>query len=97
MQHADDAVLAEFVAGRVVNAAKGQGLEPEELLPVHLSPPHTRRRAGLHGLRTARGAVLGYREGGSHRVRAGIRADDTKSEAVQTHREPVHRRSGDSR
>jgi 23S rRNA (uracil1939-C5)-methyltransferase len=68
MQHADDAVLADFVRDRVVNAAKGQGLEPAEVLPVHLSPPHTRRRAGLHGLRTARGAVLGYREGGSHRV-----------------------------
>lgn len=68
LQHADDAVLAEFVHERVVNAAKGQGLEPEEVLPVHLSPPHTRRRAGLHGLRTARGAVLGYREGGSHRI-----------------------------
>ena len=68
LQHADDAALAAFVEGRVVNAAGGQGLEPAELLPVHLSPPHSRRRAGLHGLRTARGAVLGYREGGSHRV-----------------------------
>ncbi len=68
LQHADDEALASFVHDRVVNAAKGQGLEPEALLPVHLSPPHTRRRAGLHGLRTAKGAVLGYREGGSHRV-----------------------------
>ena len=68
LQHADDAVLADFVRDRVVNAAKGQGLEPAELLPVHLSPPASRRRAGLHGLRTAGGAVLGYREGGSHRV-----------------------------
>ena len=68
LQHADDAALADFVQGRVVNAAIGQGLEPLELLPVHLSPPHTRRRAGLHGLRTAKGAVFGYREGGSHRV-----------------------------
>lgn len=68
LQHADDAVLADFVRDRVVNAASGQGLEPAELVPVHLSPPASRRRAGLHGLRTARGAVLGYREGGSHRV-----------------------------
>lgn len=68
LQHADDAVLADFVRDRVVNAARGQGLEPAELLPVHLSPPHSRRRAGLHALRTARGAVLGYREGGSHRI-----------------------------
>ncbi|MFM7377179.1 MAG: class I SAM-dependent RNA methyltransferase [Erythrobacter sp.] len=68
LQHADDAALAGFVTERVVNAARGQGLEPEELLPVHLSPPHTRRRGGLHALRIAGGAVLGYREGGSHRV-----------------------------
>ncbi|TAD83298.1 MAG: class I SAM-dependent RNA methyltransferase [Sphingomonadales bacterium] len=68
LQQADDAALADFVRDRVVNAARGQGLEPGEVLPVHLSPPATRRRAGLHGLRTARGAVLGYREGGSHRV-----------------------------
>jgi 23S rRNA (uracil1939-C5)-methyltransferase len=68
LQHADDAALAEFVTDRVVNAARGQGLEPEELLPVHLSPPHTRRRAGLHGLRIAGGAVLGYREGGATRI-----------------------------
>jgi 23S rRNA (uracil1939-C5)-methyltransferase len=68
LQQADDVVLSDFVRDRVLNAARGQGLEPGELLPVHLSPPRTRRRAGLHGLRTAKGAVLGYREGGSHRV-----------------------------
>jgi 23S rRNA (uracil1939-C5)-methyltransferase len=68
LQHADEAALADFVTGRVVYAARGQGLEPAEVLPVHLSPPQTRRRAGLHGLSTAKGAVLGYREGGSHRI-----------------------------
>lgn len=68
LQHADDAVLADFVADRVLNAAKGQGLEAAEVLPVHLSSPQARRRAGLHALRTAGGAVLGYREGGSHRI-----------------------------
>lgn len=68
LQHADEAVLADFVADRVLNAAKGQGLESAEVLPVHLSPPQARRRAGLHALRTAKGAVLGYREGGSHRI-----------------------------
>jgi len=68
LQHADDVVLADFVRDRVVNAASGQGLEPAEVFPVHLSPPGTRRRAGLHGLRIAKGAALGYREGGSHRI-----------------------------
>lgn len=68
LQHADEAVLADFVQDRAGNAAKGQGLEAAEVLPVHLSPPRTRRRAGLHAMRTAKGAVLGYREGGSHRI-----------------------------
>jgi 23S rRNA (uracil1939-C5)-methyltransferase len=68
LQHSDDEALSEFVRDRVLNAARGQGLEPAALLPTHLSPPATRRRAGLHGLRTAKGAVLGYRAGGSHRI-----------------------------
>lgn len=68
LQHADDASLSDFVQDRVLNAAKGQNLDPHELLPVHLSPPHSRRRAGLHGLRTAKGAVIGYREAGSHQI-----------------------------
>ncbi len=68
LQHAADTALADFVRSRVLGAASGQGLEPAEVLPVHLSAPATRRRAGLHGLRTAKGAVLGYREGGAHRV-----------------------------
>lgn len=68
LQHADDEALAAFVEDRVLGAARGQGLEPAEPLAVHLSPPAARRRAGLHGLRTAKGAVLGYREGGSHRI-----------------------------
>ena len=68
LQHADDPALVEFVQGRVVNAASGQGVEASEVLPVHLSPLQSRRRATLHGLRTAKGAVLGFREGGAHRI-----------------------------
>lgn len=68
LQHADEQTLAQFVRDRVFNAAEGQGLKAEVELPVHLSPPQSRRRATLHGLRTAKGAVLGYREGGSHKI-----------------------------
>jgi len=68
LQHADDAVLRDFVRGRVTNAAKGQGLSAEQLLPEHLSPKNSRRRATLHALRTHRGAVVGFREEGSHRL-----------------------------
>lgn len=68
LQHADDAVLSEFVNDRVLNAAKGQGLDPQAVLPVHLSPPHSRRRAGLHGLRKGKSAIIGYRAAGSHQI-----------------------------
>lgn len=68
LQHVDEAALQQFVAERVIYAAEGQGVAVGELLPTYLSPPRTRRRATLHGLRTAQGAVLGFREGGSHRI-----------------------------
>lgn len=68
LQHADDTVLRAFVRDRVVNAAKGQDFAIGELLEEHLSPPQTRRRATLHALRTAQGAVVGFKEAGSHRL-----------------------------
>lgn len=68
LQHGDDEVLARFVRERVVNAALGQGMEAGELLPEHLSPAYSRRRAGLHALRTRGGAALGFREAGSHKL-----------------------------
>lgn len=68
LQHADEQTFASFVRDRVINAAQGQGIEIGELLPEHLSPPEARRRAALHGLRTQNGAVLGFREAGSHRI-----------------------------
>ena len=72
LQHADEAALVQYVTERVRYAAEGQGIAVGELLATHLSPPRSRRRATLHGLRTAQGskagAVLGFREAGSHRV-----------------------------
>lgn len=68
LQHADETALADFVTERVVYAAQGQGIAIGELLPTHLSPPRSRRRATLHGLRTGKSAVLGFRAAGSHRV-----------------------------
>jgi 23S rRNA (uracil1939-C5)-methyltransferase len=68
LQHADEAALAQFVTERVAHAAEGHGIVVDALLPTHLSPPRSRRRATLHGLRTGQGAVLGFREAGSHRI-----------------------------
>ena len=68
LQQADEAALAQFVTERVLYAVEGQGIAIGALLPTHLSPPRSRRRATLHGLKTSHGAVLGFREAGSHRV-----------------------------
>ncbi|MBY6013839.1 class I SAM-dependent RNA methyltransferase [Qipengyuania gaetbuli] len=68
LQHADEEALRRFVTERVVNAAEGQEVATAEVLPTHLSPPATRRRATLHALRTAKGAAIGFREGRSNRI-----------------------------
>jgi len=68
LQHLDEETLAAFVGERVANAAQGQGLAIGTLAPAHLSPPGARRRATLHAARAGGRVLLGYREGGSHRL-----------------------------
>lgn len=68
LQHCDDAALADYVTGRVLHAARSQGMEPERLAPAHLSPPCSRRRATLHAVNGGGRALLGFSEGGSHRL-----------------------------
>ncbi|WP_370034020.1 class I SAM-dependent RNA methyltransferase [Qipengyuania mesophila] len=68
LQHADEEALRRFVTDRVAHAAEGQGLQVGELLPTHLSPAHSRRRATLHAMKAGKSAVVGFREGGSHRI-----------------------------
>ncbi|MEZ5743222.1 MAG: class I SAM-dependent RNA methyltransferase [Sphingomonadaceae bacterium] len=68
LQHCDEAALASYVSERVTFAAEGQGLEPANVTPAHLSPPQSRRRATLHGQRVGGRIVLGFREAGSHRI-----------------------------
>ncbi|OZA91422.1 MAG: RNA methyltransferase, partial [Erythrobacter sp. 34-65-8] len=53
---------------RVVNAASGQDITAGELLPTHLSPPRSRRRATLHAIKGGGKPVIGFREGGAHRI-----------------------------
>lgn len=68
LQHLSEKALTDYVQDRVAGAARGQGLEPDVVLPAHLSPPHTRRRATLHAQAIGRRVVLGFREQGSHRI-----------------------------
>ena len=68
LQHADEEALQQFVTARVVDAAAGQGVTSAEVLPAHLSPPRSRRRATLHAANAGGGVVIGFREEGSHRI-----------------------------
>jgi 23S rRNA (uracil1939-C5)-methyltransferase len=68
LQHLDEEALAGFVRDRVTHAAEQQGLEPERVAPVHLSPPRSRRRATLHAINGGGRPLIGFREGQSHRV-----------------------------
>ena len=66
LQHLDDESLGDFVTGRVVGALAGQGLAAHTVLPPHLSPPMSRRRASLRAARAGRKVTIGFAEAGSH-------------------------------
>lgn len=68
LQHCDDASLAGLVQGRVLFAARSQGIEPEHLAATHLSPPRSRRRATLHAVNGGGRALIGFHGRASHKV-----------------------------
>jgi len=68
VQHLDEETLAGFVRDRVLYAAEGQGLVPERVAPVHLSPPNTRRRTTLRAVNGGGRPLIGFNEAGSHKV-----------------------------
>lgn len=68
LQHLDEASYAEFVTARVTGALDGQGVTPGAVLPAHISPPMTRRRASLRAARAGRRITIGFAEEGSHKL-----------------------------
>lgn len=68
LQHLDDEALAGFVRDRVVHAAEGQGLQPLLVAEPAMSPPRSRRRASLKAVNGGGRPLIGFLEGGSHRV-----------------------------
>jgi 23S rRNA (uracil1939-C5)-methyltransferase len=68
LQHADDALLADFARARCLDPLARVGIAPEEVRPVHLSPPGTRRRATMRGVRQGQGVLLGFNVEGAHQL-----------------------------
>lgn len=68
LQQLDEETLAGFVESRVANASASQQLGAQVIVSPHLSPPGSRRRAGLRAESSGGRVVIGFREGGSHRL-----------------------------
>jgi 23S rRNA (uracil1939-C5)-methyltransferase len=68
LQHLDDASYAGFVHDRIAAALEGQGVPLPEFVPVHLSPPNTRRRASLSAQRIGKRVLLGFKQERSNRI-----------------------------
>jgi 23S rRNA (uracil1939-C5)-methyltransferase len=68
LQHLSDDAYAAYVVDRVAGALAGQGLSAQTLVPAHVSPPGTRRRAALRALRLGKRIQLGFSGQGSHRI-----------------------------
>jgi len=68
LQHVDDDAYRAYLHDRVAGALDGAGVTPGEILPPHLSPPRTRRRASLRAERIGKRVAIGFNAGGSHRI-----------------------------
>lgn len=68
LQHIDDDSYARFLVDRICGPLAEQRIDPPAFAPVHLSPPHTRRRASLRAERRGKQVVLGFNEAASHRI-----------------------------
>jgi 23S rRNA (uracil1939-C5)-methyltransferase len=68
LQQIDDQSFGSFLVERVASALAAQGLDAPEILPPHISPPDSRRRAALHAERRGKHVALGFHAEASHRI-----------------------------
>jgi len=68
LQHVDDAAFGAFVTDRVASALAAQGVSGVDLLPPHISPPNSRRRASLRSESRGKSVLLGFNAEQSHRI-----------------------------
>jgi 23S rRNA (uracil1939-C5)-methyltransferase len=68
LQHLDEASLTDFVCDRVLHALAAQQIEPKEVMPVHLSPPASRRRIAVRSAWVGKQFQLGFSTKKSHRI-----------------------------
>ena len=64
LQHVDDSAYADYLVERIAAALAAQSVSAPDILPPHLSPPRSRRRATLK----AAGGLIGFNAQASHRI-----------------------------
>ncbi|TSB04654.1 class I SAM-dependent RNA methyltransferase [Sphingorhabdus contaminans] len=68
LQHLDEESLRGFIADRVTHALATQQVDIGEVMPVHLSPPSTRRRIAVRSAWAGKQLQLGFSTEKSHRI-----------------------------
>lgn len=68
LQHLDEESLRTFIADRVSHALSTQQVEIGKIMPVHLSPPATRRRVAVRSAWAGKQFQLGFSTEKSHRI-----------------------------
>jgi 23S rRNA (uracil1939-C5)-methyltransferase len=68
LQHLDEESLATFVRERVTHALATQQVDAGRVMPVHLSPPATRRRVAVRSAWAGKHFQLGFSTEKSHRI-----------------------------
>ena len=68
LQHLDDATLKDFVQDRIYHALVAQDVPLPEFLPVHISPPSSRRRVAVRSAWAGKQFQLGFSSEKSHRI-----------------------------
>ena len=68
LQHLDDESLRNFIADRVAHALATQQVVIGEIMPVHISPPKTRRRIAVRSAWAGKQFQLGFSTEKSHRI-----------------------------
>jgi 23S rRNA (uracil1939-C5)-methyltransferase len=68
LQHLDEESLRIFIADRVTHALATQQVAASEMMPVHLSPPKTRRRIAVRSAWAGKQFQLGFSTEKSHRI-----------------------------
>jgi 23S rRNA (uracil1939-C5)-methyltransferase len=68
LQHLDESSLGNFVTDRLIHALATQHVDAGQVMPVHLSPPRTRRRVAVRSAWLGKHLQLGFSTEKSHRI-----------------------------